>query len=374
LNLIFDLLRFNSLMKLKKLPVPFIYVLLVSLVLALVISLQSYTTPGREMPFLRHLLIFGINYIFWAFFTPFIYTAIHTMPKVNKLSFKWIMVQVGFSLFFTAIHLVLMNLVYALIVSQSISDMISTVSAILLGALLSREVDYWVIFSVFIAIDHYRRYRDQKLQLALVSEQLNSAKLQALQMQLNPHFLFNALHTVYALMGKDIKKARKVLSQLGDLLRAMLDQNDRYLQSLDEELSYIKNYLEIEQTRFIDRLTIQYDVDDAALKAEVPSLILQPLVENALKHGFSNNTGNGNISISVKIINQRLVIHIVDNGKGLKDVNEKGLGLQNTRKRLSQIYGSDARLALESSKTGGCISIVELPYKKIKQTEPVYAD
>jgi two-component system, LytTR family, sensor kinase len=234
-------------------------------------------------------------------------------------------------------------------------------------------VQYWSVVGVYYAFIYNRRFREKEqaaAELALRASQLEAslsrANLEALRMQLNPHFLFNTLNTVSVLALKGEKqRVSRMVSRLSDLLRLSLE-NDRQTLSLKEELEFLERYLEIEQVRFKDRLSVSIDVDPAAYEAEVPSLILQPIVENAVKYGFSQTIGPGEIAIECHVIEGNLEINVMDTGPGLPEIRTQsdstGVGLANTRARLQQLYGGDYVLELSNRPHGGAQVHVRFPY------------
>ncbi len=225
---------------------------------------------------------------------------------------------------------------------------------------------YWVITGVSHAFEFYRRSRRSELRAAQLEAQLSRAQLHALKMQLHPHFLFNTLNTISALVHRDPRAADRMVARLGDLLRLTLDNQGVEEVSLKEELEFLQKYLEIEQTRFHDRLTVEVDVDPASLDARLPNLLLQPLVENAIKHGVSSRPGAGRIEISARREDGTLNLRVRDDGNGLPayskpDCSRSGVGLANTRARLQQLYGGNYRFELSNAAGGGAVVTLEIP-------------
>lgn len=204
---------------------------------------------------------------------------------------------------------------------------------------------YWAIVGVTHAFAYYRRYREQQLTASQLETQLAHAQLQALQMQLQPHFLFNTLHAISTLMHRDVEAADRMLARLSELLRLALDHAGVQQVPLRQELEFLAKYLEIEQTRFQDRLTVQMEIQPATLDAQVPNLILQPLVENAVRHGIAPRAEPGRIEIRAAVRDAALQIEIVNSG-GPADPFTEGVGLRNTRQRLEKLYGSKQRFVL----------------------------
>jgi two-component system LytT family sensor kinase len=225
---------------------------------------------------------------------------------------------------------------------------------------------YWVIIAVSQAAEYYRKFRERELSALELEKRLAQAKLQALQMQLNPHFLFNSLHSVSALMHRDVELADRMLTQLGDLLRAALANSDTQEVPLRQELDFLRRYLEIEQTRFGDRLAVSLEIAPETLDARVPNLILQPLVENAIRHGIEPHAKPGRIELRAARQNGLLSIHVCDTGAGLRGgmpVNE-GVGLSNTRERLRELYGAAHQFELQDGPDGGLQVRLTIPFRQ----------
>ena len=217
---------------------------------------------------------------------------------------------------------------------------------------------------------YYRRFREGELRASRLQTQLTSAQLEALKMQLHPHFLFNTLHSISALLHRDPEDADRMIARLGDFLRLTLENSGTQEVSLQKELEFLTCYLEIERIRFQDRLTTSLDVDPSALDTPVPNLILQPIVENALRHGVAQTRGPGRIEISAKRENGSLRIRVRDNGPGLKAITrpddglKEGVGLSNTRARLEQLYGASHRFELANAEGGGLLVTLEIPVEE----------
>src|SRR5882672_7930082 len=192
---------------------------------------------------------------------------------------------------------------------------------------------YWVIVADSHAFDYYRRYRERELRALELEKRLAQAKLQALQMQLNPHFLFNTLHAISSLMHRDVEVADRMITRLSDLLRYALESTDAQEVPLRQELDFLRRYLEIEQTRFGDRLAVRLEIAPETLDALVPNLLLQPLVENAIRHGIEPRAKPGRIELRARCENGQLKLEVRDNGVGLSPDRklEEGVGLSNTR-------------------------------------------
>jgi LytS/YehU family sensor histidine kinase len=225
---------------------------------------------------------------------------------------------------------------------------------------------YWTIVLVSHALNYYHSYRQGELKASQLRTQLVQSQLEALKMQVHPHFLFNTLHSISALLSKDTEAARRMITRLGDFLRLTLENGGNSEVSLRQEMEFLNSYLEIERIRFQDRLTTEIQVDPQVLDVQVPNLILQPIVENAMRHAVANSN-NGRIEIIAGPRNGMLQIQVKDNGPGLNADNQvftrtgKGVGLANTRARLKHLYGPAHRFELSNSKTGGLVVTFEIP-------------
>lgn len=235
---------------------------------------------------------------------------------------------------------------------------------------------YWVILAVSQAFEYYRKYRDRELQTAELEKRLVQAKLQALQMQLNPHFLFNTLHSISSLMHKDVEAADKMIVRLSDLLRAALENSDAQEVPLSSELKMLNLYLSIEQTRFGNRLTTTMDIAPDTLNAQVPNLILQPLVENAIRHGIEPRSKPGRIELRARRQDDVLAVEVSDNGVGLRNGKEieEGVGLSNTRARLREMYGPAHQFALVEPSEGGLRVELRIPFRQNSIHEDTHSD
>jgi two-component system, LytTR family, sensor kinase len=227
---------------------------------------------------------------------------------------------------------------------------------------------YWAIVGLSHALLYYRESRARALRGAQLETRLIEAQLSALQQQLHPHFLFNTLHAISALMHKDVPAADRVLMQLSDLLRITLEHLGQQEVALEADLSALSKYLQIEQTRFADRLVVRFDVHPDTLDSRVPSLLLQPLVENAIKHGVARKAGLGHIDISARRDGDKLRLEVRDDGVGLSEdaltALQKGIGVSTTRARLQHLFGADFRFEFHRLAQGLAV-VIALPWRKV---------
>ncbi len=226
---------------------------------------------------------------------------------------------------------------------------------------------YWAVVATQQIVAYQERVRDRERRATALEKRLTEARLQALQMQLNPHFLFNTLNAISSLMHQDVEKADRMLVRLSELLRRALDTTDRQEVPLGEELAFLDRYLEIEQARFGARLVVRRFVDGGLLNALVPNLLLQPLVENAIKHGIERQRRPGVIEVDARRHGADVVLIVRDNGPGLVQKasapHGHGIGLSNTRRRLEQLYGQRQTLQMRDADGGGTEVVVRLPWR-----------
>ena len=234
-----------------------------------------------------------------------------------------------------------------------------------------------VVYIAVLAAGFARNYfsqsqarREETVQLqaqaALLRAQLAEARLQALRMQINPHFLFNTLHAVSTLVERNPQGVRRMIAKLSVLLRHTLESSSEQEVSLEQELQFLDNYLDIQQIRFQGLLEVRREIDPEVLQALVPNLIVQPLVENAIQHGVSKTDGKGYLAVRAWREDEHLCLSVRDNGSsfsgdGAANLTE-GIGLTNTRARLQQMYGAAQSLTFRAADGGGLIAQITLPY------------
>jgi sensor histidine kinase YesM len=337
----------------------------------LLIASQTYIAYNtREVPFQwsRILLLSFIYAYSWAALTPFILWLAGRFPIERFHWRKSLAVHLGASLLLSIATRILEILSYFFLVATleqplSIWRVLKNVLAIFdYGVLI-----YWVIILINYAFEYHRRYREGELKASQLEAQLAQAQLQALKMQLNPHFLFNTLNSISALMNKDKEGAEKMIARLGDFLRLTLENRGTQEVTLKEELDFLKCYLEIERIRFQDRLQVNINVEPETLRARLPNLILQPIVENAIIHGVAPRRHPGCIQIRAKRLNGHLLVQVIDNGAGIsleRNVLREGIGLANTQARLEQLYGPEQRIDLENVPEGGLAVTLEIPFRE----------
>jgi signal transduction histidine kinase len=324
-----------------------------------------------------HYLVAWLSGIYiWAIFTPVILFFGRQFPIDRRPQLRPIALHLLLSAGFSAFELSLESALYSRlnlfpIVMKGFRE---TLAQMLVKGFHGGVLQYWMVLGVQWGVLYYRRYRERsgevlkvELRASELQSQLARAQLNALKMQLQPHFLFNTLNAITVLVRQQKSKdAEQMLGHLSDLLRGVLEDVDAQEVSLRRELEYLQLYLAIEQVRFPDRLRVEISVDSMTQEASVPQLILQPIVENAIRHGIGRSSSAGLIQIRASRVDARVELQIEDDGPGLSPSDsskDQGVGLANTRARLQQLYGDDARLEIEGGDRGGVIVTMNIPFR-----------
>ncbi|HEX8696937.1 MAG TPA: histidine kinase [Longimicrobium sp.] len=307
----------------------------------------------------------------WALFTPLVFLHARLFPLTSGRLVRSALLHFACAVPIALVHIVAGTGAWWLVVGRHASEgtFRGTLEQIASGYLISDVMVYWAIVGAYTALDYRRRYRERELEAARLAVRaarleasVTEARLSALRMELNPHFLFNTLNSVAGLVRRrENDQAVGVLATLGELLRITLGQREQEV-PLELELDFLRRYLEIERVRFHDRLTVEVDVPAPLLHHPVPSLVLQPLVENAVRHGIALQPGPGRLAIRAARRGGELVLEVSDTGPGPGAVvRGGGVGLKNTRERLTRLYGERAALRLEAAPGGGTRAVVTLP-------------
>jgi signal transduction histidine kinase len=323
------------------------------------------------------------RWLTWVPVTAFIFYAADRFPFRRDRLARSIWTHLGLALaiavvielLWLQISFVLQSYIEPRALAQMRANRAEVYSVAVLSRLLGDAFIYTAVLAVATALGYHRRFREREVRAAQLEAQLALAQVQALKMQVHPHFLFNTLHAVTVLIREDPGAATRVVTRLGDLLRLTLSRATTPQVSFRRELEILTLYLEIERTRFHDRLEITYDVQPATLGALVPDLILQPLVENAIRHGVSPHAGTGRIEVRSRRDRDSLVLEIRDNGTGLSQRHpvREGIGLTTTKARLERLYGDHHELTLENLAEGGCVARIRIPFQLASddRAEPV---
>ena len=306
----------------------------------------------------------------WAILSPLILRLARRFPLERQQLFRGLLIHLPVSFLFALLHQVMaaaLNWLLDLATgkpSRFTTQLLGTVFSVFL---LMGVVIYWMILFASHALDYQRRYREEELRASRLETELAQAELQALMMQLHPHFLFNTLHAISALIHKSPEAADQMIARLSDLLRITLENIGAQEVSLKQELEFLEKYLEIEQTRFQDRLSVQMRVGPETLDARVPHLVLQPLVENAIRHGIATRATAGKVEISASRANGMLRLEVRDDGPGLPvgkaAAFKEGIGLANTRARIKQMYGDAYSFELRNATDGGLMVKIAIPFR-----------
>ena len=322
---------------------------------------------GRTIEWKMTLLNWLLGSYTWCVITPFILQLSNRFPLQRGKLLRVIGIHSFAAAFFFIIYLTIFVIAQRLILGPlpGAGSPFESFRNYLIVEFHIGLLIYWLIFGINQAIDYYRRYRDRELLASNLETRLAVAQLDALRMQLHPHFLFNTLNSVSVLMRKDIDAADRMLLQLSNLLRVTLAGNAAHEIKLKQELEILERYLEIEQIRFQDRLKVSMHIDTSALDALVPQLFFQPLVENAIRHGIADREIGGEIVIRAERQNGMVYLQVRDNGPGLNIPHGnfiEGVGLSNTRSRLERLYGAGGRFEVCNAEEGGMIVSAAIPF------------
>lgn len=276
------------------------------------------------------------------------------------------------ALFFVFAHTVIYGLFNHLYYGSYMGEdrlFLVNLKRLFLGNWLLDASMYFVILSTVIARDYSQRFQKEQLKTSQLNAALADAQLSALKMQLQPHFLFNTLNSISTLMHEDLRAADEMVARLGDFLRMTLENSGEQVVTLAQEMNFINYYLEIESVRFGERFTVAREIDPETLPAQVPNLILQPLIENAIKHGISRQIRPGKISIKARRIGEKLQLQVEDDGPGMQNNvgAGSGIGLANTRARLVKLYDDNQRVEISSADPQGLVVTLEFPFETSKQ-------
>jgi signal transduction histidine kinase len=336
-------------------------------------------------PWWQHLISWLVGVWLWFLFTPLVLWLGRKFPPDRKPYWRGIVSHLAFSLVFPFVDLTVEAAILRRlhVFPDIMSSFVPTLFFLLIIGYHQSVLTYWSVLGAQCAYGWYRRYeerRQEALRLELRSSQLErqlaEAHLSALKMQLHPHFLFNTLNTIMVLVRQQKgREAEEMLSRLSDLLRCVLEDVQAQEVPLSRELEYLQLYLSIEQVRFQDRLRVEVAADPEVLDAALPHMALQPIVENAIRHGIGRSSTAGSISITACRVNDTVEIKIQDDGPGLAVPNGAtggGIGLANTRARLRELYGEAAGLKVENGAGGGVVATMVLPFHAVLEAHAAH--
>ncbi len=342
-----------------------LFVFVAGTVTGIYFALQAHWNPAFS-PRITWSRAFGVNltyYYLWALTTPVVVTIARRLRFDSARWGRALAAHVVASAVLTVAQIIAGEAILALLGLRPAAPFGENVRASFNANFQSSLPTYWMILFAWLAFDFYVKSRDRELRSAQLAGELSRAQLQALRMQLKPHFLFNTLNSISSLMYSDVEAADAMLARLSEFLRLTLDRELEQEVTLTEELEYVRRYLEIEKIRFEERLSVRVDVGLDAGEARVPSLALQPLVENAIHHGIAARPGGGTIAIHARRENGTLRISVTDDGVGSGDEHPpERIGLANTRARLEKLYGAEQQFIFRASPAGGCVVELSIPY------------
>jgi sensor histidine kinase YesM len=325
---------------------------------------------GVYTPWYTHVLVGFCDWYFFALMMPVILWAALRYP----LSGSWRASHAGLHVLGSitaAMFLLLVDVPFLMNIPHAVSRPWTAREmfiALFINKFILYMLMYWIVVGVGNGLLFAKAYQARERKAALLETQLTQARLQMLRMQLQPHFLFNTLNAISALLHKDVDRAEWMLVHLGDLLRTTLAEGGATEAPLAQELENLNTYLAIEQTRLGPRLAVQFDIDPATLGACLPTFLLQPLVENAIRHGLAPMLRQGRLEIRAMREGSFLRLEVSDNGPGLPAGGwTEGVGLSNTRTRLAELYGVVHTLDLVQSPEGGLTVRMRLPFREQTQ-------
>ncbi len=344
---------------------------------ALIIATQHYLSlrdaerPVEWLPlFGRQAQLWGT----WALLAPLVFAAARRFPVAPGNVLRGVMLHVPLAIGFILLHALITGPVVTLLGWYPLagSSSYTTAGSMFVFVLRANVGANLLVYALLVALYHVITYgstaRAREVRASQLEAQLARARLDVLQMQLQPHFLFNTLHAVSALMERDTAAARRMLTQLSDLLRLSLTDPDTQEVRVEEEISFLGRYIDIQRMRFHDRLAVDVEVDAAAQQGMVPRLVIQPLVENAIRHGIATRTGPGRVAVAVHRRDGELHLSVTDNGRGLPPGGMQslrlGVGLRNTVARLQHLYGERGRFELTNAPDGGTVAHISIPYRE----------
>lgn len=345
---------------------------------AVMFALPNLSTGG----FKNELKMYLAQWWAWGLAMPFIIALDRRLPFSGKQLGKRVLAHLAASPIFTVFCFYIFNVLRILLglIPWSSLRPAQVFNGSMVGWQLWFWLIYWILAGALQAYRYYQRYINTELRLERLEHSFSDARLNALRMQLDPHFLFNALNTISSHVERDPKLTRRMIEHLGDLLRMSLESKDRQEVPLAEELAFLEHYLEIQKIRFGDQLRVVMDVAPEVKYAAVPSMFIQPLVENAIRHGISRRASGGTIVVRAKPLGERLEVRVIDDGVGLpigwKIEEAEGLGLSITRQRIAGLHPNGAsRFVVRNRTEGGTEVEVSLPLRLVgdEKDERAYA-
>jgi two-component system LytT family sensor kinase len=302
----------------------------------------------------------AVIFLAWAALTPFALRLGRRFPLERERLGRHLLIHLAAAFAFAAVHLFVVGQLNRLVQPRAYSAPLP-VLGLLVGLGATDVMIYTGLVGVSQATTYFRRYREREMHLV-------QAQFQLLRAQLHPHLLFNTLNAIAELVHQDAARAERTLTQLSDLLRLALNGSGRQYVALNEELTFLRSYVEIQRTLLQERLQVTWTVDDDTLDARVPELLLQPLVENAIQHGIAPRAAGGAVTIAAHRRHDALELAVTDNGVGLGAPSRaaaSGIGIANTRARLRHLYGDRHRFELVARPEGGVAVTLSIPFTTV---------
>ena len=362
----------NFTIKCRRATLLFVGWTLVSIIFAGISYAAAIGENNKEFGFVSALRLNLVQFYLWAILSPLVFRFSRRFPiEFRPLNFRNLLLYFPAIISFAGIHQVIHLAVLWSIIPRWRQKYPALIDCYRAYFAFGFYIDLIIALLIVIAVHallYYQSFRASELAQSSLKAQLAQAQLRALKMQLHPHFLFNTLHSISSLVLEDPPKANSMIARLGDFLRLTVDNSEQQLVTLKEETEFLRCYLDIEQVRFGDRLTVAFELEPQTLSAQVPHLILQPVVENAIQHAIAPRAAQGHINIEAKRLNSLLRVAISDSGPGISSnansPGKKGVGLSNVRSRLQQIYGPDCRFELMNASDGGLTVVIEIPFQR----------
>lgn len=307
------------------------------------------------------------SFFLWGLLTPIV---IHIAFKyrIEKANFySKIFIHILIGAVFTFIHrLISVSISYYTLstigeTSESLTNILFGEKFIIFSAWFDGFFIYWVFLAAIYSFDYYKSFNENRLKATELESKLAQAELNALKMQLQPHFLFNTLNAISVLVHKDPESADEMITRLSDLLRLTIDKFGQKKVTLKEEIDFINSYLDIQKIRYKKRLSVKIDIPASIYDNEVPAFILQPVIENSIKYAVEPSSEHTHILISAFTNDRYLTIEINDNGPGMNGNINEGVGIKNIKARLDQMYGDNKFFSMSDSVSGGVKTIIKIP-------------
>ena len=331
--------------------------------LALLSVLQTVawaTYQGRRLPWGEVIIGRLFDWYTCLIFLPFLYWLVR---RLQSLGASW--PRTISTLLLASILVSFAKYAIFLPLQQWISgNDTTTLAGILSGNVIIELMIFWAAIAIMYGFEYYRQFKERERVQLQLERRISEMQLEALRAQLHPHFLFNTLNAIATVLHRDPARADKAIVDLAELLRAVMEQRDREEIPLDAELDLAKRYLDIMSLRSGESMSVSWSIAPEARDAAVPYFILQPLLENALEHGFAGQPDAGHLDISARVENDVLRLAVEDDGAGLRAATTDGIGLSTTSQRLSELYGKSGRLRLENGSNGGSRVVVEIPLRR----------